>query len=270
MSAEHQKGGQMPTVRAGAASDAGRVRETNEDCVFAGTHLFVVADGMGGHAAGEVASALTIARLALLSERADLKPEDIRRELALANEDILAAARQDPAQAGMGSTVAGLALAWFAGGRHWVVFNAGDCRVYRFADDTLSLLTVDHTEVGELIAAGLIDPADAATHPSRHVVTRALGSDPAPEPDLLVLPPTAEERFLLCSDGLFLELADADIAEVLRAEPLPDRAAQTLVRRALDRGGRDNVSAVVVDHVVVSDDGVIERTVPRSKTAVSR
>jgi PPM family protein phosphatase len=238
----------MLDVRSGSASDAGSVRPSNEDSVFAGSRVFVVADGMGGHAAGEVASGLTVARLAGLDGREDLKPEDIRRELILSNQDILDAARRNPEQYGMGATVAGLALAWFAGSRHWVVFNAGDCRVYRFAQGALIQLTVDHTEVGELVAAGVLDAADALTHPSRHVVTRALGSDPAPELDVWMLPPTAGETFLLCSDGLFGELADADIVEIMREEPVPARAAEVLVDRALERGGRDNVSVIIVTH----------------------
>ena len=256
----------MLEVRSGAASDAGSVRPSNEDSVFAGSRVFVVADGMGGHAAGEVASGLTVTGLAGLDGREDLKPEDIRRQLYLANQDILDSAERHPERAGMGATVAGLALAWFAGSRHWVVFNAGDCRVYRFAQGTLVQLTVDHTEVGELVAAGVLDAEDARTHPSRHVVTRALGSDPAPELDVWMLPPTAGETFLLCSDGLCSELTDADIAEVMRLEPVPVRAAEALVDQAVKHGGRDNVSVIVVSH---SDEAVEaaadadEQTVPR-------
>ena len=256
----------MLDVRSGAASDAGSVRPSNEDSVFAGRRVFVVSDGMGGHAAGEVASGLTVARMAGLDARDDLRPEDIRRELYLSNQDILDSARRNPEQAGMGATVAGLALAWVAGSRHWVVFNAGDCRVYRFAQGALVQLTVDHTEAGELVAAGVLDASDALTHPSRHVVTRALGSDPAPELDLWMLPPTAGESFLLCSDGLFGELADAEIAEVMRLEPIPGRAAETLIGQAVKHGGRDNVSVIVVTHAdetAEEAESLDERTVPR-------
>jgi PPM family protein phosphatase len=256
----------MLDVRSGSASEAGQVRSSNEDSVFAGSRVFVVADGMGGHAAGEVASGLTVARLAGLDGREELKPEDIRKELYLSNQDILDAARRNPEQHGMGTTVAGLALAFFAGSLHWVVFNAGDCRVYRFAQGVLVQLTVDHTEVGELVTAGVLDAADALTHPGRHVVTRALGSDPAPEPDVWMLPPTAGESFLLCSDGLFGELADAEIAEVMRGEAVPGRAAEALVDLAVKHGGRDNVSVIVVTYTQEPDlaaDAVDEQTIPR-------
>ena len=237
----------MISIRAGAATDPGRVRDHNEDSVFAGTGLYAVADGIGGHAAGEVASAMAVARLELLGGLPDLNPEAVRAHLALANREILAEAARHPERGGMGTTVAGVALATFAGTEHWVVFNVGDCRVYRFTGGLLDQLTVDHTEVAELIAAGTIDAAQAHKHPRRNVVTRALGTDPAPEVDLWILPPTPGERFLICSDGLPLELADAQISRVLGEEADADAAAHLLVRLAVEAGGRDNVSAVVVD-----------------------
>jgi serine/threonine protein phosphatase PrpC len=257
----------MINVRSGAASDAGKVRKHNEDSVFAGSRVFAVADGMGGHAAGEVASALTVERLALLDVRDGLGPEDIRRELVRANEDILAAARTDPAREGMGCTVAGLALARVAGSAHWVVFHAGDSRVYRLTQDTLVRLTTDHTEVAELVATGAIDEAQARSHPSRHIVTRALGSQPAPELELRMLPPSPGEVFLLCSDGLTLELDEAEIAEVLRARTDPHQAAAALVARALGRRARDNISAVVVEHVDALANAADDSTVPRTTGA---
>jgi PPM family protein phosphatase len=260
-------------VSSGAASDPGPVRALNEDSVFAGRRVFVVADGMGGHAAGEVASALVVDRLAELDGREDLKPEDIRAGFLHANQDVLDGARRNPAQAGMGSTVAGLALAGYGGSLHWVVFNAGDCRVYRYAHGALVQLSVDHTEVAELLAAGVIDDVEALSHPSRHVVTRGLGSDSAPEPEVCMLPPSAGETFVLCSDGLFGEVADAEIVDVLRAEPLPDRAAAALVNLAVQRGGRDNISVIVVIHAdggTQSVDTADERTVPRPPSGESR
>jgi protein phosphatase len=259
-------------VSAGAATDPGAVRQTNEDRVFTGRRVFVVADGMGWHAAGEVASGITVDRLAELDQRDDLTPEDVRAGLLRSNQDILESAHRNPDRAGIGTTVAGLALARYGGSRHWVVFNAGDCRVYRYAHGALVRLTVDHTEAAELVAAGVLDDAAALTHPSRHVVTRALGSNPAPEPDVYLRPPAAGETFLLCSDGLFGELADADIAQVMRCEPVPARAAAALVGLAVARGGRDNVSAVVVVHAdPEADDGdAEERTVPRAATGEAR
>jgi protein phosphatase len=259
----------MVAVRSGAATDTGKVRTSNEDRVFAGVRVFVVADGMGGHAAGEVASSLIIGRLADLDDRADLTPEDIRRELAQANEDILQSARQDPARSGMGSTVAGLALAWIAGSVHWVVFNAGDSRVYRLTRQAFTRLTADHTEAEELVANGVLDRAQALVHRSRHVLTRALGSDPAPEADLLMLPPSPGEVFLLCSDGLTKELTDEEIADVLRGEANPQHIAATLVERARERGGRDNVSVVVVTQLDEAQSAAEDRTVPRTKAVAT-
>lgn len=259
----------MIAVRSGMSSATGKVRKANEDRVFAGARLFVVADGMGGHAAGDVASALAVERFAGLDDRGDLRPEDIRRELMHANDDILSAARQDVGRVGMGSTVAGIALAWVAGSAHWVVFHVGDSRVYRLTTHEFVQLTTDHTEVAELVASGFVDRAQALTHPSRHVLTRALGSEPAPEPDLLMLPPSQGEVFLLCSDGLTQELPDAEIADVLRAKASPQQAATALVDRAVERGGRDNVSVVVVEQLNEAASAAEDRTLPRTTAVVT-
>jgi PPM family protein phosphatase len=237
----------MPTIRSGAASDVGRVREVNEDSILATGGIFVVADGMGGHAAGEVASGIVVDRLGRLGDRDDIRPEDVRAEIAQANADILGSAAAHPSRAGMGTTLTGISLVRFADADHWMVFNIGDSRVYRFAEDALVQITVDHSEVAELIAAGTISAAEAGTRPRRNVITRALGSDPAPEPDVWVFAATPGERFVICSDGLSLELSDADIARVVRTTSAPQRAAEVLVDSAVRAGGRDNVSVVVVD-----------------------
>ena len=262
-------GSRVITIRAGAATDAGRVREHNEDSVLAGAGIFAVADGIGGHAAGEVASALAVARLGQLGEVPGLSPETVRAHLALANQEILDSAADHPEQAGMGTTVAGLALAWFAGAEHWVVFNVGDCRVYRFTDNRLEQLTTDHTEVAELVAAGTIDAEAALRHPRRNVVTRALGIDPGPEADLWILPQTPGERFLICSDGLPLELTEEQMTTVLRDEPVAEIAARELVRLAVEAGGRDNVSAVVVDALDDDESGMSDDTTPRAAADAS-
>jgi protein phosphatase len=242
----------MVLTRAGAASDTGRVRSRNEDSAFAGAGVYAVADGMGGHAAGDVASGLAVAALGRLEQRPDRGPQDVRAELARANRDILASAGADPARSGMGTTVAGVSLVRVAGTEHWAVFNVGDSRVYRFVDDALTQITVDHSEPNN-------------TTP-QHVVTRALGTDPGPDADLWVFPPTPGERFLICSDGLPRELADTEIAAVLRAETGAQDAADSLVRRAVSAGGRDNVTAVVVDHVApVDPDEDVHTTPPRHR-----
>src|SRR5215467_5114132 len=232
----------MVTLRAGAVSDRGRVREHNEDRMMSGAALFVVADGMGGHAAGEVASSIVIGRMHALGERDDLTPEDVRVALGRANRDILSRMRRNPRYAGMGTTVAGICLTRLDGCAKWMAFNVGDSRVYRFAGGTLRQVTVDHSEVSEMVAAGTLTREAARHHPRRNVVTRALGMDPPPDLDTWLLPPVAGDRYLVCSDGLSQEVADADIAGVLRAEPEAAVAAGALLRAALDAGGRDNVS----------------------------
>jgi protein phosphatase len=148
----------------------------------------------------------------------------------------------------MGTTVAGLCMVRLSGGDHWLVFNVGDSRVYRFVDDRIVQVTVDHSEVAEMVAAGEIPASAAGAHPRRNVITRALGSDPAPQPDVWVFPAASRERFVVCSDGLSVEIGDGEIADVLRTEINPQSAADELVRSAVRAGGRDNVTVVVVDH----------------------
>ncbi|HKD99231.1 MAG TPA: protein phosphatase 2C domain-containing protein [Micromonosporaceae bacterium] len=258
----------MITVQSGYASEVGRARPVNQDSLLVSGVVFAVADGMGGHAAGEVASQLAVAGLRRLADRPVFNADDVRAELVSANGEIVASAARFPERQGMGTTVAGLGLVCIAGADHWVVFNVGDSRVYRFADDELAQVTVDHTEVAELVASGAVTAEDADYHPRRHVVTRALGSDPAPEPDVWVFPPTAGERFLICSDGLFLELSEAEIVDLLRSEPSPQAVADELVRRAKAYGGRDDATVIVVDYVPPVEDAM-EDTAPRPRRAGS-
>lgn len=231
----------------GARTDVGAVRELNEDAVVSSPPVFAVADGMGGHAAGEVAAGIAARSLAALAGRGDLRSEDILAAIEAANESILAVASQRVETAGMGTTVSGLCLGRIGGTDHWFVFNVGDSRVYRLAGGKLTQITTDHSEVAELIAAGHITADEAKSHPLRSVVTRSLGSDPAPTPDVWVLPATEGERFLVCSDGLPLELSEPEIAGILARPVGAQGAADALVEAAVAAGGRDNVSAVVVD-----------------------
>jgi PPM family protein phosphatase len=197
-----------------------------------------------------------------LGERVGVRPEDVRTEVAAVSERIVRAAASS-GNGGMGTTVAGLGVVEVAGLAHWVVFNVGDSRVYRFVGDELVQLTVDHNEIAELLSAGMVSVEEAREHPSRNVVTRALGMEPAPETDLWVFPPAVGERFLICSDGLPAELDDARIAELLRVQEDPQRAADSLVESAVRAGGRDNVSVIVVDHVR-NGGAASSDTVPRS------
>ncbi|HET8600442.1 MAG TPA: protein phosphatase 2C domain-containing protein [Segeticoccus sp.] len=237
----------IPTrqLRSGLATDVGRVRDHNEDHAVVRGTVFVVADGMGGHAAGEVASEIAATTLAELGEREQLTREDVIRQVGMANERILDAG-DTPERWGMGTTVTGLAVVHAAGTEHWLVFNVGDSRVYRFADDRLAQVTVDHSEVRALVDEGLITEAEAKYHPARNIVTRSLGHDDAVVPDVWVFPPQPGERFLLCSDGLSNELSADEIEHLLRANDDVQAAAEALVRAAVEAGGRDNVTAIVV------------------------
>lgn len=244
----------MFSAQWGSATDVGRVRQQNEDSMFTSATIFVVADGMGGHAAGEVASRLAVAGLAGLAEADSVSVDDLATAVAGANDRILAAGQARPEQHGMGTTLTGLALVQMSDQQHWAVFNVGDSRVYRYADGLLSQLTVDHSAVQELVDAGRLDPAEARFHPRRNVVTRSMGSNPAPIPDIDVYEPVLGDRYLVCSDGLTNELLDAEIAEVLALFTEPDEAATELVRRANQAGGRDNTTVVVVDTLQLQGD----------------
>ncbi len=234
-------------LQVGAATDTGRVRTLNEDSALAEGGIFVVADGMGGHAAGEVASGIVVETMRELVARTDLTAEDVTRQLVLANQRILTAVDSHPENKGMGTTATGLALVTAGGADHWAVFNVGDSRVYRWIAGTLTQVTVDHSEVQELVEAGVITPDEARVHPARNVVTRSLGTDYAYQSDAWVLPPYAGERFVICSDGLTNELTDAHLREILQQHPDPQAAAEELVRAAVEAGGRDNVTVVVVN-----------------------
>lgn len=248
----------------GAASDSGRVRPHNEDSFLADPPLFVVADGMGGHMAGEVASRLAVDQFSELIGRADLTANETITSLLDANTSILEEAKRHPEKSGMGTTLAGLAVITAAGSEHWLVFNVGDSRVYRLFEGHLSQLTVDHSEVQERVAAGQMTPEEARTSSFRNIVTRSLGTEPAPVPDSWVFPPEAGERFVICSDGLTTELADEDIQSCMGTIEDPQAAAQELVDRAVNSGGRDNVSVIVVDTVIERPESKLDvDTAPR-------
>ena len=255
--------GSTMLVRAGSSTDVGRVRDHNEDSLIAGSRVFAVADGMGGHAAGEVASRLVVEALAELEEHPPSRPDDVAAVLARANQRILDAVAEHPELRGMGTTATGVTVVDAGGREHWVVFNVGDSRVYRLADNRMHQVTRDHSEVRELLDAGLLRASEVATHPLRNVITRSLGTDPAPEADVWVLAPTPGERFVVCSDGLSNELDDRDIMLLARRHADPQTAADELVAAAVRAGGRDNVSVVVVTVDAGEDDDDAD-TAPRA------
>jgi len=239
----------MPNVVVGARTDVGRQRAFNEDALLVGERIFAVADGMGGHAAGDVASRLAVTSLRELDGGDDLSPAAVNAALARANAAVVEHGTENPETRGMGTTITGLVEVCVARVAHWAVFNVGDSRVYRFADGDLRQATVDHSEVEELVAEGLIDANEARTHPARHIITRSLGMRPAPSVDLWVLPQTVGDRFLVCSDGLTSELDDDHIARLLADHADPRAATSALVEAVLDTEARDNVTVLVVDVV---------------------
>ncbi len=254
----------MPHVAVGASTDVGRVRALNEDAFLNGDRVWVVADGMGGHAAGDVASRLAVESLRELDGLDELRPALVNAAVARANAAVVRHGMVHVEARGLGTTVTGLAEVTVGGVAHWAVFNVGDSRVYRYAGGELHRATVDHSEVEELLAAGLIEPAEAREHPARHIITRSVGMRPAPAVDLWVLPQTPGERFLLCSDGLTSELDDDQIAAVLAAHPDAGEAAEALIAAVLATPARDNVTVLVVDVRSAEDGAGDEITVPRT------
>jgi serine/threonine protein phosphatase PrpC len=229
-------------------SDVGRRRAVNEDSVLVSPPVFAVADGMGGHAAGDRASAAVVDRLAALAGLADHGYLDVSRldgALAAAADDIDDFAAHIPI--GAGTTVTGVLLALVEGEPHFAVFNIGDSRVYLLADGEFSRVTRDHSVVQEMVDAGLIDERQAEDHPESNVITRAVGFRESPQPDLWMLPMRPGMRLLLCSDGLTKEVDDRRIRRYLTESGAAAETADDLMDAALVAGGRDNVTVVVID-----------------------
>jgi serine/threonine protein phosphatase PrpC len=230
-----------------AGSDVGRLRSGNEDSHFCGQTVFAVADGLGGHQGGEVASAAAVEPLARLDGRSFKDAGEAAEALAAAireaNEAILDRAAGDPALYGMGTTV----TAAVAGGGYLQLAHVGDSRAYLLRGGTLEQLTTDHTVVGELVRRGRLTPQQAAVHPERSILTRAVGLDPRVPvdlPDPLEVQPG--DQLLLCSDGLTEAVADGRIAELLSAAPDGQVACRSLIDAANDAGGPDNITVVLV------------------------
>lgn len=251
----------MISTNWGSATDVGLIRDHNEDSFLAQFPVFLVADGMGGRAAGEVASGLTSIRFRQLASSDQVTVDEVSRALVEANERVLDQSSQVDQLEGMGTTAVGLVHVLDRSQELWLIFNVGDSRLYRWFEGSLEQVTTDHTEVQELVELGSITSAEAKVHPLRHVITRAIGTDDSVEPDIWLLPPVPGERFLLCSDGLTGEVSDVDIAEVLSGEADPTTAATRLVERAVAAGGHDNVTVVVVD-VFADDQDDLEDTSP--------
>lgn len=235
-------------VRAGAVSHVGRVRANNQDSGFVGTVLHGVADGMGGHAGGDVASSIAVKHIAAHEERYQTVAEAKTGLTALlheANELIIEAVAEHPELAGMGTTADLITLV----GDQLVIGHIGDSRVYRYRDGELHQVTVDHTFVQRLVDAGRITPEEALVHPRRSVLMRVLGDvETEPDVDTYVFDAVAGDRWLLCSDGLAGYVDEERISEVIgRSNESSREIGDDLIQLALDNGAPDNVTVVVLE-----------------------
>lgn len=239
-------------LRYAARTDVGLVRSNNQDSGYAGPHLLVVADGMGGHAGGDVASSLAIARLARLES--DTPATDIVAALETAileaNESIVARAHDEPLLGGMGTTLTALLR---TEGK-FALAHIGDSRAYLVRDGSTTQITKDHTFVQRLIDEGRLTEEEAERHPQRSIIMRVLGDlDADPELDLSLRPATAGDRWMLCSDGLSGVVSFDTISDCLTEIEDPDECAEHLVNLALRAGGPDNITCVVADVVDLDD-----------------
>lgn len=230
------------TTTFGSRTDVGCVREQNEDSLIVTPPLFVIADGMGGHAAGEIASEIAVSTIAEHAPQHP-DPEALGAAVEEANRAIIDAAISGEGRQGMGTTVTAAMLE----NEKLVIAQVGDSRAYLLHDGKLSQITHDHSLMANMIEAGQITPEEARVHPNRSVITRALGNDPATRPDLYEMTVVAGDRLLLCSDGLSSMILDEDIEAVLTRVKDPQRCASQLVNEAIAAGGYDNITVIVAD-----------------------
>ena len=249
-------------VVSAAATHVGHVRATNEDSILNAPPIYLVADGMGGHNAGEVASAIAVEEFEKLTIQENVTVEQLGE--ALRSAAIRIGELGGEATLGAGTTVVVVATMVLDGVGYWVVLNLGDSRVYRLSGDIFEQVSVDHSVVQELMDRGELTPEQAKIHPYRHMVTRALGAGPDSDPDYWLIPAEAGDRMLICSDGLTGEVDDAAIEKLLRSPSDVRTLSQDLVGRALDGGGHDNISVVLVEAVeVVGQSRIAEDTASR-------
>lgn len=242
-------------LRASAASDRGSVRRVNEDSFFARLPVYLVADGMGGHQFGDIASQTVASTFAgAFPDEVPTHPEAVLDAIRQAHAAVVGLIDEThPPGSVAGTTVTGVVLVEGASNDaySWMAFNVGDSRVYSWDGRALTQLTVDHSAVQELVNRGLISPSEAAVHPERNVITRAVGAGARVEADVRLIPLGVRQVFLACSDGLNKELDDTQIATILaeygRDAPDASSIADRLVDAAIASGGRDNVTVVVVE-----------------------
>lgn len=241
----------MLTLAIGAATDTGNLRVQNEDAHIAEQNLFAVADGMGGHNAGEVASAMAIEHLRSIALSGVSSVEAFAQVVRDLNSAIYASATSTTDQRGMGTTLTAAALLAPTDNvdqpSQIVIANVGDSRTYLLRSGELRQMSVDHSYVQELVTEGLLTVDEARTHPRRNIVTRALGIDEQVSVDTWTIPMFDGDRFMLCSDGLVDEVPLDEITELMREHSAPQLIAERLVTAAKRHGGRDNITVIVVD-----------------------
>jgi len=243
----------MTLLRSGSATDTGLVRSVNQDLAVETPTLFAVADGMGGHAGGEVAARLAVDALAAAFGRQPTGA-GLSEAVTEANTVVWQHSQDNPDLRGMGTTLTAVALVHENGKDVLALVNVGDSRSYRFHEGAVTQITTDHSLAEEMVRSGELTSAEAAVHPHRHILTRALGVSSDVAVDLWRIQPVRGDRYLLCSDGLTNELDSAQMGEVLSSVNDPERAAELLVQAARTHGGSDNITVVVVDVVVGEDD----------------
>ena len=230
----------------GVASDIGRARERNEDSYLVEDPLFAVADGMGGHRGGAVASSLALETLQSVLRGDQAAPGVLVEEIKEANQRVLDRGLSDRELRGMGTTLTAL----FTDDDKVHIAHIGDSRAYLLRDGSLKQLTEDHSLVQRMVMEGKLKPEEAERHPQRSILTKALGVDPEIEPDTMTIDPVLPgDRLLLCTDGLTSMVQTDGIEEILKGEPDPQDAADRLVDQANDAGGEDNITVVVIDFV---------------------
>jgi len=243
--------GAMLTLAIGAATDTGNLRGQNEDAHIAEQNLFAVADGMGGHNAGEVASAMAIEHLRGIALGGVSSAEAFAQVVRNLNGAIYTSATSTTDQRGMGTTLTAAALLAPTENvdqpSQIVIANVGDSRTYLLRSGELRQISVDHSYVQELVTEGLLTVDEARTHPRRNIVTRALGIDEQVSVDTWTIPMFDGDRFMLCSDGLVDEVPLDEITELMREHSAPQLIAERLVTAAKRHGGRDNITVIVVD-----------------------
>ena len=237
----------MTRWRYAAATDIGLVRETNQDAIFVDESLAIVADGMGGHAAGEVASAMAVESVheGFLS---DQSMEGLHHAIETANSSVLHEARDNPQRFGMGTTIVAVGLTRDKlGVVSPTMFHVGDSRIYQLRDGALRQLTEDHSVAEEWVRMGRLTPEEALNHPRRHQLTRGVGVEDTIDIDVMSINAQPGDRLLLCSDGLSNELSPEGIAQLASAPASLDQAVNDLIEAAKQSGGRDNISAILLE-----------------------